>query len=116
MKTTAGRSCWWHSCWLVLTAPAAAWASIDIKTLPPDLRWLGGGDAAVRTEGLSRVSPDWAGDHTAVLDGDQGRVVLSWAINGDTVDFKVRAQPAVKGTVSRKLRGILLYIIRKPLL
>jgi hypothetical protein len=64
-------------------------ASIDIKTLPPDLRWLGGVATAQSPALLPRISPEWAGDHSAVLDGDQGRVILSWTINGDVVDFMV---------------------------
>jgi hypothetical protein len=66
-------------------------ASIDIKTLPPDLRWLGG-VATAQSPVLPRISPEWAGDHSAVLDGDQGRVILSWTINGDVVDFMVSIQ------------------------
>jgi hypothetical protein len=64
-------------------------ASIDIKTLPPDLRWLGG---VATAQSPVRISPEWSGDHSAVLDGDQGRVILSWTINGDVVDFMVSIQ------------------------
>ena len=52
-------------------------SSIDIKTLPPDLRRL-----ALNPSGSflmdplpslrSTISPEWNGDHSAVLDGDQG--------------------------------------------
>ena len=79
---------WW---WFLATAASCCWASIDIKTLPPDLsRWLGSGRETTAEGSSPRISPDWAGDHSAVLDGDQGRVILSWTISGDTVEFKVR--------------------------
>ncbi len=32
---------------------------------------------------------DWSGDHSAVLDGDQGNVVLYWSIQEDYIYFKV---------------------------
>ena len=64
--------------------------SIDIKTLPPDLRRLGldqvlGPPSSLR----STLPPDWTGDHEAVLDGDQGKVLLSWSIDGEYIHFKV---------------------------
>ncbi len=90
-KTTS----WWWS-WVLTTALCCCCclsrASIDIKTLPPDLRWLGGVATAQSPALLPRISPEWAGDHSAVLDGDQGRVILSWTINGDVVDFMVSIQ------------------------
>jgi hypothetical protein len=76
---------WW---WILALAASVSWASIDIKTLPPDLRWLGGREASDAAS--PRITPEWTGDHSAVLDGDQGRVVLSWSISDDVVDFKVR--------------------------
>ena len=32
---------------------------------------------------------DWSGDHSAVLDGDQGNVVLYWSIQEEYIYFKV---------------------------
>jgi hypothetical protein len=90
MKKRKTTSWWWWS-WVLTTALCCCCclASIDIKTLPPDLRWLGGVATAQSPALLPRISPEWAGDHSAVLDGDQGRVILSWTINGDVVDFMV---------------------------
>ena len=78
------------SAWLHVTG-----SSIDIKTLPPDLRRLGRLDAsgtALRPPGAavrSTIAPEWNGDHSAVLDGDQGKVSLSWSIEQDYINFKV---------------------------
>jgi hypothetical protein len=103
MKKKKTTTSWWWS-WVLTTALCCCClsrASIDIKTLPPDLRWLGG----VATAGspvLPRISPEWAGDHSAVLDGDQGRVILSWTINEDVVDFMVSICLCVRYTAKNQ--------------
>ena len=82
--------------------------SIDIKTLPPDLRRLAfdsSGHLGVPSPGLrSTISPDWTGDHSAVLDGDQGKVTLSWSITEDYINFKVNK--TFYSQCSLKLKGL----------
>ena len=77
-------------------------SSIDIKTLPPDLRRLrlspsssflapaGGGTLDSGGGVNTAAAADWSGDHSAVLDGDQGKVSLSWSIKDQFIYFKVR--------------------------
>ena len=59
-------------------------ASININTLPPDFRRLSEGIPAV-----SRINPAWTGDHSAALDGEQNKVLVSWSVIGDQVEFQV---------------------------
>ena len=62
-------------------------ASININTLPPDLRNL---DFQSRDfHHRSSIDPAWSGDHRAALDGDQNRVTMSWTIVGDSIEFQV---------------------------
>ena len=77
----------------VLYLAASVWllvhsSSVDIKTLPPDPDQK---ESAAISESSRRslIVPDWAGDHSAVLDGDQGRVILSWSVQGEYVNFQV---------------------------
>jgi hypothetical protein len=68
----------------------ASGSSIDIKTLPPDPETKDLLAAAIlEPTRRSVIVPDWAGDHSAVLDGDQGRVILSWSVQGEYVNFQV---------------------------
>ena len=59
-------------------------ASININTLPPDFRRLSEGMPAV-----NRINPAWTGDHSAALDGEQNKVLVSWSVIGDQVEFQV---------------------------
>jgi hypothetical protein len=69
----------------------ASGSNIDIKTLPPDPDQKESSAEAVEYESTRRslAVPDWNGDHSAVLDGDQARVILSWTIQGEYVNFQV---------------------------
>ena len=61
-------------------------ASININTLPPDLRNL---DFLERIPPRSTIDPAWAGHHRAALDGDQNKVSVSWTLEGDSIEFQV---------------------------
>ena len=65
-------------------------ASININTLPPDLRNL---DFLERIPPRSTIDPAWAGQHSAALDGDQNKVSLSWTLDGDSIEFQVNHSP-----------------------
>ena len=65
-------------------------ASININTLPPDLRNL---DFLERIPPRSTIDPAWAGQHSAALDGDQNKVSLSWTLDGDSIEFQVNLNP-----------------------
>ena len=92
---------------LALTLPPAR-ASINIKTLPPDLT---GTSYPVPHVAGSRnvVDTDWTGDHSAELDGDLGRVWLSWAIRDQYVEFKVSPTGCVLVWVSSRV-NLYIYI------
>ena len=62
-------------------------ASININTLPPDFRRM---DLSERIPPRSTINPAWTGDHSAALDGEQNKVVVSWSMIGDQVEFQVR--------------------------
>ena len=62
-------------------------ASININTLPPDLRRL---DFMDHIPPRSTINPVWSGDYSAALDGEQNKVLLSWAVMDDQVEFQVR--------------------------
>ena len=61
-------------------------ASININTLPPDLRRL---DFLDRIPPRSTINPVWKGDYSAALDGEQNKVLLSWSVMEDQVEFQV---------------------------
>ena len=61
-------------------------ASININNLPPDIRRLESSDLF---PGVSTINPAWTGDHSAALDGEQNKVVVSWSMIGDQVEFQV---------------------------
>ena len=65
-------------------------ASININTLPPDLRNL---DFLERIPPRSTIDPAWAGHHRAALDGDQNKVSVSWTLDGDSIEFQVSSPP-----------------------
>jgi hypothetical protein len=69
----------------------ASGSSIDIKTLPPDpeTKDLLAAAASLEPTRRSVIVADWAGDHSAVLDGDQGRVILSWSVQEEYMNFQV---------------------------
>ena len=75
---------------LLLVLVAGAGASINIATLPPDLRRLEFLDSLPPR---STINPVWSGDYTAALDGEMNKVLVSWTVlRGDTdeVEFQVR--------------------------
>ena len=37
----------------------------------------------------STINPAWTGDHSAALDGEQNKVLVSWSMMGDQVEFQV---------------------------
>ena len=61
-------------------------ASININTLPPDLRRL---DFMDHIPPRSTINPVWSGDYSAALDGEQNKVLLSWSVMDDQVEFQV---------------------------
>ena len=61
-------------------------ASININTLPPDLRRL---DFLDHIPPRSTINPVWSGDYSAALDGEQNKVLLSWSVVEDQVEFQV---------------------------
>jgi hypothetical protein len=78
----------------LLSAHATS-SNIDIKTLPPDPDSKeSSAVSAIAAESeptrRSAIAPDWAGDHSAVLDGDQARVILSWSVQGEYLNFQVK--------------------------
>ena len=79
-----------HTLLLLLVLVAGAGASINIATLPPDLRRLEFLDSLPPR---STINPVWSGDYTAALDGEMNKVLVSWTVlRGDTdeVEFQVR--------------------------
>ena len=73
----------------VMTLPvlwSVTQASINIKTLPPDLERVG---LSALPSVRSTISPDWTGQHSAALDADQDKVWLSWTIEQQYITFKV---------------------------
>ena len=79
-----------HTPLLLLLLVAGAGASINIATLPPDLRRLEFLDSLPPR---STINPVWSGDYTAALDGEMNKVLVSWTVlRGDTdeVEFQVR--------------------------
>jgi len=66
-------------------------ASININTLPPDFRRM---DFSERIPPRSTINPAWTGDHSAALDGEQNKVLVSWTLMGDQVEFQVEAKTA----------------------
>ena len=61
-------------------------ASININTLPPDFRRL---EFSEVIPPRSTINPAWTGEHSAALDGEQNKVVVSWTMIGDHVEFQV---------------------------
>ena len=61
--------------------------SINIATLPPDLRRL---DLLANLPARSTINPVWRGDHHAALDGEQNRVRVSWSVMEESVEFQVQ--------------------------
>ena len=63
-------------------------ASININTLPPDLRRL---DFLDSVPPRSTINPVWSGEYSAALDGEQNKVLVSWTVLGqeDGVEFQV---------------------------
>ena len=62
------------------------YASININTLPPDFRRL---ELSAAMPAVKRINPAWTGDHSAALDGEQNKVLVSWSVLGDHVEFQV---------------------------
>ena len=95
---------------LIQTLCRLTGSSIDIKTLPPDLRRLAfdsSGLLGAPSTGLrSTISPDWTGDHSAVLDGDQGKVSLSWSIDEDYINFKVNKSLLLYNTLCWEMNSV----------
>ena len=71
---------------LCLVSSCLARASININTLPPDLRRL---DFLDHIPPRSTINPVWSGDYSAALDGEQNKVLLSWSVMDDQVEFQV---------------------------
>lgn len=65
-----------------------AMASININTLPPDLRRLEFLDSVPPR---STINPVWSGEYSAALDGEQNKVLVSWTVLGpeEGVEFQV---------------------------
>lgn len=63
--------------------------SININTLPPDLRSL---EFLERVPPRSTIEPAWTGRHRAALDGDQNKVRVSWTVSGDSIEFQLEAK------------------------
>ena len=74
----------------LVTLVSVARASININTLPPDLRRL---DFRDNFAPRSTINPVWTGDYSAALDGEQNKVLVSWTVLGqeEGVEFQVRA-------------------------
>ena len=70
----------------VLCLVSSCLASININTLPPDLRRL---DFLDHIPPRSTINPVWSGDYSAALDGEQNKVLLSWSVMDDQVEFQV---------------------------
>ena len=70
----------------VLCLVSSCLASININTLPPDLRRL---DFLDHIPPRSTINPVWSGDYSAALDGEQNKVLLSWSVMDDEVEFQV---------------------------
>ena len=70
----------------VLFLVSSCLASININTLPPDLRRL---DFLDHIPPRSTINPVWSGDYSAALDGEQNKVLLSWSVIDDQVEFQV---------------------------
>ena len=60
--------------------------SINIDNLAPDIRRL---ESSEVFPAVSTINPAWTADHSAALDGEQNKVVVSWALTGDQVEFQV---------------------------
>jgi len=74
------------ACLLTVVASLVG-GSINIKTLPPDLDRAEFSDLS---SARSTVNPDWEGQHKAALDGDQGKVWISWTIEQQYITFQVK--------------------------
>ena len=63
-------------------------ASININTLPPDLRRF---DFLDNIPPRSTINPVWRGESSAALDGEQNKVFVSWTVLGpeEGVEFQV---------------------------
>ena len=70
----------------LLLCPAVL-PSINIATLPPDLRRL---DLLANLPARSTINPVWRGDHQAALDGEQNKVRVSWSVMEESVEFQVQ--------------------------
>ena len=71
-----------------LTLVSPLLASININTLPPDLRRL---DFLDHIPPRSTINPVWSGDYSAALDGEQNKVLVSWTVLGqeEGIEFQV---------------------------
>ena len=82
-------------------------ASININTLPPDLRRLEFLDSVPPR---STINPVWSGEYSAALDGEQNRVLVSWTVLGpeDGVDLQSEDAPGCRaaGQWEQALRSI----------
>ena len=78
--------------WVVTLVSVAgkAGASININTLPPDLRRLDWSQDNFAPR--STINPVWTGDYSAALDGEQNKVLVSWTVLGqeEGVEFQVK--------------------------
>ena len=57
----------------------------------------------------STLSPEWSGNHGAVLDGDQGKVSLSWSIENEYINFKVEQKLSMFSTRFKIVRQKYTY-------
>jgi len=73
----------------LLLCSAVTQASININTLPPDLRSL---EFLQRAPPRATIEPAWSGHHSAALDGDQDRVHVSWTVTGDSIEFQLEVR------------------------
>ena len=73
----------------VVTLVSVVGASININTLPPDLRRLDWSNDNFPPR--STINPVWTGDYSAALDGEQNKVLVSWTVLGqeEGVEFQV---------------------------
>ena len=62
-------------------------ASPNMDRIDPDQADTG--SAEFEPTRRSSIDPEWTGDHSVVLDGDQGHVILRWGIQGEYVHFQV---------------------------
>ena len=72
----------------VLKLARVTHASININTLPPDLRRF---EFLDNVPPRSTINPVWSGDYSAALDGEQNKVLVSWTVLGpdDGIEFQV---------------------------